>query len=62
MVNRLLTRFLGQFLTVVDEGTPFRAVKHAADSPGLPTTPFLLLQLAGPAGASEEITGRRFRL
>ena len=51
VVNRLLTRFLGEILAAVDDGTPFRTAEHAADSLGLPTTPFLLLQLVGPAVA-----------
>ena len=51
VVNRLLTRFLGEILAAVDEGTPFEAAEHAADPLGLPTSPFLLLQLVGPAVA-----------
>jgi 3-hydroxyacyl-CoA dehydrogenase/enoyl-CoA hydratase/carnithine racemase len=51
VVNRLLTRFLGEVLATVDEGTPFEVAEHALDSLGLPTTPFLLLQLVGPAVA-----------
>ena len=48
-VNRLLTRFLGEITAAVDEGTPFEVAEHAADPLGLPMTPFLLLQLVGPA-------------
>ena len=48
VVNRLLTRFLGEITRTVDEGTPFEVAEHAADSLGLPMTPFLLLQLVGP--------------
>ena len=48
VVNRLLTRFLGEITRAVDEGTPFEAAEHAADPLGLPMTPFLLLQLVGP--------------
>ena len=51
VVNRLLTRFLGEVLATVDEGTPFEVAEHAPDPLGLPTTPFLLLQLVGPAVA-----------
>jgi len=49
VVNRLLTRFLGEITTAVDEGTPFDVAEHAADPMGLPMPPFLLLQLVGPA-------------
>jgi 3-hydroxyacyl-CoA dehydrogenase len=49
VVNRLLTRFLGEITKAVDEGTPFEVAEHAADPLGLPMTPFLLLQLVGPA-------------
>jgi len=48
VVNRLLTRFLGEITRSVDEGTPFEVAEHAADPLGLPMTPFLLLQLVGP--------------
>ena len=48
VVNRVLTRFLGEITRTVDEGTPFEVAEHAADSLGLPMTPFLLLQLVGP--------------
>ena len=51
VVNRLLTRFLGEILAAVDEGTPFEVAEHAPDPLGLPTPPFLLLQLVGPAVA-----------
>jgi 3-hydroxyacyl-CoA dehydrogenase/enoyl-CoA hydratase/carnithine racemase len=49
VVNRLLTRFLGEITKTVDEGTPFEVAEHAADPLGLPMPPFLLLQLVGPA-------------
>lgn len=49
VVNRLLTRFLGEITAAVDEGTPFEVAEHAADPLGLPMSPFLLLQLVGPA-------------
>ena len=48
VVNRLLTRFLGEITAAVDEGTPFEVAEHAADPLGLPMSPFLLLQLVGP--------------
>jgi 3-hydroxyacyl-CoA dehydrogenase/enoyl-CoA hydratase/carnithine racemase len=48
VVNRVLTRFLGEITRTVDEGTPFAVAEHAADPLGLPMTPFLLLQLVGP--------------
>jgi 3-hydroxyacyl-CoA dehydrogenase/enoyl-CoA hydratase/carnithine racemase len=48
VVNRLLTRFLGEITKAVDEGTPLEVAEHAADPLGLPMTPFLLLQLVGP--------------
>jgi 3-hydroxyacyl-CoA dehydrogenase len=51
VVNRLLTRFLGEILACVDEGTPFEVAEHAPDPLGLPMSPFLLLQLVGPAVA-----------
>jgi 3-hydroxyacyl-CoA dehydrogenase/enoyl-CoA hydratase/carnithine racemase len=51
VVNRLLTRFLGEITACVDEGTPFEVAEHALDQLGLPMSPFLLLQLVGPAVA-----------
>jgi 3-hydroxyacyl-CoA dehydrogenase len=51
VVNRLLTRFLGDITRSVDEGTPLEVAEHAADPLGLPMPPFLLLQLVGPAVA-----------
>ena len=48
VVNRLLTRFLGEIIGTVDEGTAFEVAEHAADPLGLPMSPFLLLQLVGP--------------
>jgi 3-hydroxyacyl-CoA dehydrogenase/enoyl-CoA hydratase/carnithine racemase len=49
VVNRLLTRFLGEITAAVDRGTEFEVAEHAADPLGLPMSPFLLLQLVGPA-------------
>jgi 3-hydroxyacyl-CoA dehydrogenase/enoyl-CoA hydratase/carnithine racemase len=51
VVNRLLTRFLGEILACVDEGTPAEVAEHAPDPLGLPMSPFFLLQLVGPAVA-----------
>src|SRR5579859_2355991 len=51
VVNRLLTRLLGEVIAAVDEGTPFEVAEHALDPLGLPMPPFLLLQLVGPAVA-----------
>jgi 3-hydroxyacyl-CoA dehydrogenase/enoyl-CoA hydratase/carnithine racemase len=51
VVNRLLTRFLGEILGSLDEGTPFEVAEHAPDPLGLPMSPFFLLQLVGPAVA-----------
>ncbi|TQL79236.1 3-hydroxyacyl-CoA dehydrogenase [Stackebrandtia endophytica] len=51
VVNRLLTRFLGEIFACVDEGTDIEVADHAVDSLGLPMTPFMLLQLVGPAVA-----------
>ena len=51
MVNRLLTRFLGEVTAAVDEGTPFAVADHALEPLGLPMSPFVLLQLVGPAVA-----------
>jgi 3-hydroxyacyl-CoA dehydrogenase/enoyl-CoA hydratase/carnithine racemase len=51
VVNRLLMRFLGEIIAAVDEGTPIEVAEHAPDPMGLPVSPFLLLQLVGPAVA-----------
>ena len=51
VVNRLLTRFMGEVTKAVDEGTPFEVADHALDPLGLPMSPFLLLALVGPAVA-----------
>ena len=51
VVNRLLTRFLGEVTKAVDEGTPFEVADRALEPLGLPMTPFVLLQLVGPAVA-----------
>jgi 3-hydroxyacyl-CoA dehydrogenase/enoyl-CoA hydratase/carnithine racemase len=49
VVNRLLTRFLGEIVGAVDEGTPVEVAERAPEPLGLPMSPFLLLQLVGPA-------------
>ncbi|MEV0199251.1 3-hydroxyacyl-CoA dehydrogenase NAD-binding domain-containing protein [Nonomuraea sp. NPDC050691] len=49
VVNRLLTRFMGEVIAAVDEGTPLEVAEHALDDLGLPMTPFALVQLVGPA-------------
>jgi 3-hydroxyacyl-CoA dehydrogenase len=51
VVNRLLTRFLGEVLAAVDEGTPFEVADSALEPLGLPMAPLVLLQLVGPAVA-----------
>jgi 3-hydroxyacyl-CoA dehydrogenase/enoyl-CoA hydratase/carnithine racemase len=51
VVNRLLTRFLGEVIRAVDEGTPFEVADRALAPLGLPMSPFVLLQLVGPAVA-----------
>ncbi len=51
VVNRVLTRFLGEVTRAVDEGTPFESADKALEPLGLPLSPFVLLQLVGPAVA-----------
>ena len=51
VVNRLLTRFLGEVFRAVDAGTPLEVAETALDPLGLPMRPFALLQLVGPAVA-----------
>ncbi|MEY9932855.1 3-hydroxyacyl-CoA dehydrogenase/enoyl-CoA hydratase/carnithine racemase [Catenulispora sp. GP43] len=51
VVNRLLTRFLGEVTAAVDEGTPIEAADKALEPLGLPMSPFVLLELVGPAVA-----------
>ncbi|GAB3280701.1 3-hydroxyacyl-CoA dehydrogenase NAD-binding domain-containing protein [Parasphingorhabdus pacifica] len=51
VVNRLLTRFMGEIIAAVDEGTPFETADKALNPLGLPMTPLVLLQLVGPAVA-----------
>jgi 3-hydroxyacyl-CoA dehydrogenase len=47
VVNRLLTRFLGEVSAAVDEGTPIPLADKALSALGLPMPPFVLLQLVG---------------
>lgn len=51
VVNRLLTRFLGEVLAAVDEGTDPATADGSLNSIGLPMSPFTLLELVGPAVA-----------
>jgi 3-hydroxyacyl-CoA dehydrogenase/enoyl-CoA hydratase/carnithine racemase len=48
VVNRLLTRFLGEVTSSVEQGTPVAVADRALDPLGLPMTPFDLLTLVGP--------------
>jgi 3-hydroxyacyl-CoA dehydrogenase/enoyl-CoA hydratase/carnithine racemase len=51
VVNRVLTRFMGEVMRCVDEGTPVEVADKAVLPLGLPMPPFVLLQLVGPAVA-----------
>ncbi|MFN8156802.1 MAG: 3-hydroxyacyl-CoA dehydrogenase NAD-binding domain-containing protein [Candidatus Nanopelagicales bacterium] len=51
VVNRLLTRFMGEVMAAYDEGTPFEVANAAVDPMGLPMSPFVLVQMVGPAVA-----------
>jgi 3-hydroxyacyl-CoA dehydrogenase/enoyl-CoA hydratase/carnithine racemase len=51
VVNRILTRFMGAVTSAVDEGTDFLVADRALEPLGLPMSPFVLLQLVGPAVA-----------
>ncbi len=51
VVNRLLTRFLGEVFATVDEGTPIEVADRALEPLGLPMSPFVLLQFVGVAVA-----------
>ncbi|HEU5333900.1 MAG TPA: 3-hydroxyacyl-CoA dehydrogenase NAD-binding domain-containing protein [Actinocrinis sp.] len=51
VVNRLLTRFLGVINEVLDEGTPVDVADGALQPLGLPMSPFVLMELVGPAVA-----------
>ena len=51
VVNRLLTRFLGEVIAAVDAGTPIEVADAALDPLGLPMRPLALLSMVGPAVA-----------
>ncbi|MEY9211174.1 enoyl-CoA hydratase/isomerase family protein [Thermobifida halotolerans] len=51
VVNRLLTLFMGEVLSSVEEGTEPEVADRAVAPLGLPMSPLLLLQLVGPAVA-----------
>lgn len=51
VVNRLLTRFMGEVIKSVDEGTSFEVADKATEPLGLPMSPMILLQLVGSAVA-----------
>ena len=51
VVNRLLTRFLGEVYAAVDAGTPLDVANEAFDPLGMPMRPLALLQMVGPAVA-----------
>ncbi|MGI9135610.1 MAG: 3-hydroxyacyl-CoA dehydrogenase NAD-binding domain-containing protein [Candidatus Nanopelagicales bacterium] len=51
VVNRLLTRFLGEITKAVDEGTDFTVADEAMQPLAFPMSPFNLLALVGPAVA-----------
>ncbi|MER5640098.1 3-hydroxyacyl-CoA dehydrogenase NAD-binding domain-containing protein [Kitasatospora sp. NPDC002227] len=49
VVNRILTRFMGEIQNIIDEGTSFETVEKAVEPLGLPMSPIALLELVGPA-------------
>jgi 3-hydroxyacyl-CoA dehydrogenase/enoyl-CoA hydratase/carnithine racemase len=49
VVNRILTRFMGEVQNVIDEGTPVEVAEKAVEPLGLPMSPLVLLELVGPA-------------
>ncbi|GAA3867598.1 3-hydroxyacyl-CoA dehydrogenase NAD-binding domain-containing protein [Streptomyces sedi] len=51
VVNRILTRFMGEVLASIDEGTPVEVADNALAPLGLPMSPMVLLELVGPAVA-----------
>ena len=51
VANRLVTRFMGEIIRAVDEGTPFDVADRATDALGLPMRPFTLMGMVGPAVA-----------
>jgi 3-hydroxyacyl-CoA dehydrogenase/enoyl-CoA hydratase/carnithine racemase len=51
VVNRLLLRLMAEIFAAVDEGTPIEVADAALRPLGLPMSPYVLLQLVGPAVA-----------
>ena len=51
VVNRLLTRFMGEVTDAMDEGPPPDVADNAMRSVGMPMSPFELLGLVGPGVA-----------
>jgi 3-hydroxyacyl-CoA dehydrogenase/enoyl-CoA hydratase/carnithine racemase len=51
VVNRLLTRFMGEITDAMDEGTPADVADNALRSVGFPMSPFELVGLVGPGVA-----------
>ncbi len=51
VVNRLLTRFMGEITDAADEGTSPEVADNAMRSIGFPMSPFQLLDLVGPGVA-----------
>ncbi len=51
VVNRLLTRFMGEILGAVEDGAALEDADRALDGLGLPMSPLELLALVGPAVA-----------
>ncbi|GHF51477.1 3-hydroxyacyl-CoA dehydrogenase [Kitasatospora xanthocidica] len=49
VVNRILTRFMGEIQGIIDEGTPIADIEKAVEPLGLPMSPIVLLELVGPA-------------
>ena len=68
VVNRLLTRFMGEVTDAVDEGTSPELADNAMRSIGFPMSPFELLDLVGPGVALHvsqtlhENLGPRYRI
>ncbi|WP_037607381.1 3-hydroxyacyl-CoA dehydrogenase NAD-binding domain-containing protein [Streptacidiphilus rugosus] len=49
VVNRILTRFMGEIQQIIDEGTPIAVAEKGVEPLGLPMSPIVLLELVGPA-------------
>ena len=68
VVNRLLTRFMGEITDAIDEGTPFEIADTAMKPLGLPMSSLELLGLVGPgvalhvAQTLHENLGERYRI